>query len=83
MYSNNLYTGVYVISVMDGTNCTNAGVNVTISDKMFLPLPQLATATSQIIIMALLPVRGPGGTAPLEYSINGTVFPGFPIYLTI
>jgi hypothetical protein len=76
---NNLTPGVYVISVMDGTGCTN-GVSVTISGQNVPSVTVAATATSCNNNNGVITCTGSGGTAPLEYSINGTVFQASNIF---
>ena len=76
---NNLTPGVYVISVMDGTGCTN-GVSVTISGQNVPSVTAVTTATSCNNNNGVITCTGSGGTAPLEYSINGTVFQASNIF---
>ncbi|MBI3138835.1 MAG: hypothetical protein HYZ15_09645 [Sphingobacteriales bacterium] len=70
---NNLVPAVYAISVQDGTGCTN-GTSVNLTGQ---GVPGV-TATVQSVSCnnqnGIITATGTGGTAPLEYSLNGTVF---------
>lgn len=70
---NNLTPGIYAVSVQDGSGCIN-GVNITLTGQA------LPTVTATILSAACgltngsITATGTGGVAPLEYSLNGTVF---------
>jgi SprB repeat len=75
--SNNIFTnlapGSHVVSVQDGTGC-KTGITVILAD----PAPPTVTAVVQSTSCGLnngkITATGNGGSAPLEYSINGTVY---------
>jgi SprB repeat len=75
--SNNVFTnlapGPHVVSVQDGTGC-KTGITVILAD----PAPPAVTAVVQSISCGLnngtITATGTGGSAPLEYSIDGTVY---------
>lgn len=70
---NNLTPGVYAISVMDGTGCSN-GITVTLAGQG-VPTVSAAVQTAACNSNSgTITATGTGGTAPLEYSLNGTVF---------
>lgn len=76
---NNLTPGVYAVSVQDGTGCTN-GSTVTLTGQ------GVPTATVAVLPAScntnngIITATGTGGVAPLEYSLNGTVFQGSNIF---
>ncbi len=76
---NNLTPGVYAVSVMDGTGCTN-GASVTISGQNVPSVTASTLAASCNTSNGVITCTGNGGTAPLEYSINGTIFQASNIF---
>ncbi|MFM6924571.1 MAG: T9SS type A sorting domain-containing protein [Ferruginibacter sp.] len=75
--SNNFFTGlvggIYTLTVKDAANCINVAV-VTITSTpapSVTAIPAAATCGSN---NGTITAFGSGGTAPLEYSINGNVF---------
>jgi hypothetical protein len=70
---NNLAPGLHVISVKDATGCIN-GVNVTIANASVPTVSANVLSTSCGLSNGSVTATGTGGVAPLEYSINGTVF---------
>ena len=70
---NNLIPGTYAVSVMDGTGCTT-GVNITLTGAS-VPVGTLAIQSASCnTANGSITVSVSGGTAPYEYSINGTSF---------
>lgn len=70
---NNLTPGVYTISVLDGSGCNN-GITVTLAGQN-IPVVTAAVLTAACNSNSgSITASGSGGTAPLEYSLNGTVF---------
>jgi len=70
---NNLTPGTYAVSVMDGTGCTT-GVNITLTGAS-VPVGTLAVQSASCnSANGTITVSVTGGTAPYEYSINGTSF---------
>jgi large repetitive protein len=70
---NNLAPGNYIVQVRDNTGCVNAAtVNLVGSATPTVTATTLSATcnTNNGVITA----TGIGGTAPLEYSLNGTVF---------
>jgi SprB repeat len=70
---NNLIPGVYIIQVRDNTGCINA-VTVTLTGTAVPTLTAVALAASCNTNNGTITATGTGGTAPLEYSLNGTVY---------
>lgn len=70
---NNLAPGVYAVNVKDATGCTN-GVNVTLANPSVPTVTAAVQSTSCNINNGTITATASGGTAPLEYSINGTIF---------
>jgi hypothetical protein len=76
---NNLAPGVYAVTVKDASGCTT-GVNIN------LPIPSIPAVTAVVqpascnLNNGTITATGTGGTAPLEYSINGTVFQSSNIF---
>ncbi len=75
--SGNIFTGlaggIYTLTVRDAANCTNATV-VTISSTpspFITAIPAAATCGSN---NGTITAFGSGGTAPLQYSINGNIY---------
>jgi hypothetical protein len=70
---NNLTPGPHAVSVKDASGCTN-GVIVTLSSQGVPTVTAVTEASSCNSNNGTITASGAGGTAPLEYSINGTVF---------
>lgn len=68
-----LTAGTYTVSVMDSAGCIKAST-VTITDSGGPSLAVLTSDTSCGLSNGILTVTGSGGTAPYQYSINGTVY---------
>ena len=79
---NNLTPGVYAISIMDGTGCTN-GVTVTISGQTVPTVTAVSLPASCNINNGTITATGAGGAAPLEYSLNGTVFQASNVFTNL
>jgi hypothetical protein len=69
----NLAPGVHVVSVKDATGCIN-GVNVTLANAAAPTVTATVLSASCGLNNGTITATGTGGVAPLEYSINGTVF---------
>ena len=76
---NNLAPGVYAVTVKDGTGCIT-GVNVTLANPSVPAVTAIVSATSCNINNGTITATGTGGAAPLEYSINGTIFQSSNIF---
>ncbi|MBK8875121.1 MAG: SprB repeat-containing protein [Bacteroidetes bacterium] len=69
----NLSTGVYVIDVMDDIGCVNTKIDTIVN-------PSGPSVSASVLPATCLSPNGSvnavaaGGTAPYQYSINGTVF---------
>lgn len=70
---NNLTPGSYAISVMDGSGCTN-GTTVILTGQGVPAVTAVTVPASCNENNGSITATGTGGTAPLEYSLNGTVF---------
>lgn len=75
--SNNVFTGltggIYTLVVKDGNNCTNS-TQLTIASSpspAITAIPAAATCGSN---NGTITAFGTGGTAPLQYSINGNIY---------
>jgi uncharacterized protein (DUF2141 family) len=79
---NNLTPGVYAISVMDGTGCTN-GVSVLLTGQAVPTVTAVVIAASCNTNNGAITCTGAGGAAPLEYSLNGTVFQASNIFTNL
>lgn len=68
-----LVAGQYTLTVKDATNCTNSTlITITTSPTVSLnAIPASATCGQN---NGTITAFGSGGTAPLEYSINGNIF---------
>ena len=70
---NNLVPGTYAVTVKDGTGCIT-GVNVTLANPSVPTVTASVQATSCNNNNGSITASGTGGVAPLQYSLNGTVF---------
>ena len=72
---NNLSPGTYAIGVKDnsGSNCIG-GTTVTIANQAGPTLTAVVLPTSCSLNNGTVTATATGGVAPLEYSINGTVY---------
>ncbi|MBL0051917.1 MAG: SprB repeat-containing protein [Bacteroidetes bacterium] len=76
---NNLATGTYTVDVMDATGCVNTKIDSVLNpDGPAL----IATTTSASCGLnnGVITAIGTGGLAPLQYSINGTVYQSSAIF---
>jgi gliding motility-associated-like protein len=73
----NVFTGIapgnHALSVKDATGCTN-GITITIANATAPTVTAVVNATSCGENNGSIKATGTGGTAPLEYSIDGTVY---------
>jgi hypothetical protein len=76
---NNLAPGVHAVNVKDGTGCTN-GANVILPGQSVPTVTAVIQNTSCNSDNGTITATGSGGTAPLEYSINGTIFQASNIF---
>jgi|GEM_PF-561857 len=68
-----LSPGIHAITVKDATGCIN-GVNISLASAAVPAVTADAAATSCNLNNGTITATGTGGVAPLEYSINGTVY---------
>ncbi len=68
-----LASGTYSVSVKDATGCINA-TSVTVGNTGAPTVTAVSTASACGSGNGTITVNASGGTAPLQYSINGTVF---------
>ena len=68
-----LAAGTYNVTVRDATGCTS-GTTVTINDPGAPTASAVSTPATCNINNGTITVTASGGTAPLKYSIDGTVF---------
>ncbi len=76
---NNLLPGTYIIRVRDNTNCINL-TTVILTGTALPTVTAIALAASCNTNNGTITATGTGGTAPLEYSINGTVYQASNIF---
>lgn len=79
---NNLTPGVYAISIMDGSGCTN-GTSVTLTGQGVPTVTAVVLPASCNTNNGTITCTGTGGAAPLEYSLNGTVFQAANIFTNL
>lgn len=70
---NNLAPGTYIVQVRDNTGCIN-GVSVTINGQAVPSVTAIVLPAACNTNNGVITANGSGGTAPLEYSLNGTVY---------
>ncbi|MCX6317257.1 MAG: SprB repeat-containing protein [Bacteroidetes bacterium] len=70
---NNLTPGVYAVTVKDATGCIT-GANITITGQGNPSITTVVQNTSCATNNGTVTVTVTGGTAPYQYSINGTTF---------
>lgn len=68
-----LVPGTYAVSVKDNSGCTS-GVSVVIASASVPAVTAVVQSTSCNLNNGTITATGTGGAAPLEYSIDGTVF---------
>lgn len=76
---NNLAPGTYAVNVLDATGCST-GVNIILPAGAAPTATASALSTSCNINNGVITVTASGGTAPLDYSINGTTFQSSNIF---
>lgn len=69
----NLAAGNYAVTVKDNTGCIT-GANVTVANPSIPTVTAVVQSASCNLNNGSITATAVGGTAPLEYSINGTVF---------
>ncbi|MBK9320614.1 MAG: hypothetical protein IPM91_18685 [Bacteroidetes bacterium] len=74
-----LASGTYTVSVKDATGCINAA-SVTVGNTGAPTVTAVSTASACGNGNGSITVNATGGTAPLQYSINGTVFQSSNIF---
>lgn len=70
---NNLTPGVHAVTAKDGTGCIT-GTNVTLTNTTGPAVSATVLPTSCNLNNGSITANASGGTAPLEYSIDGTIF---------
>lgn len=70
---NNLTPGVYAVTVKDASGCTT-GVNITLANQPLPAVTAVVQSTSCGNNNGTITANVTGGTAPYQYSINGTTF---------
>ncbi|NAY91684.1 T9SS type B sorting domain-containing protein [Muricauda sp. JGD-17] len=69
---NNLGAGIYSITVSDNWNCDVETIQVTISEPTDVMASLIELSAMTCINQAQLQLDASGGTAPYEYSVDGT-----------
>lgn len=70
---NNLAPGVHAVTVKDGSGCIT-GANITLSNAAVPAVTAALQPASCNLNNGSITANATGGTAPLQYSINGTIF---------
>ena len=76
---NNLTSGVYTLSVQDASGCTN-GTTVNLTGQGVPSVTAAVVTASCNTNNGSITATGTGGVAPLEYSLNGTVFQASTVF---
>lgn len=76
---NNLAPGNHAITVKDASGCIS-GVNVTLINAAAPTLTASLQSASCNLYNGIITASATGGTAPLQYSINGTIFQSSNIF---
>ena len=76
---NNLAPGVYAVTVKDASGCIT-GANVTLANPAVPVVTTVVLPTSCNVNNGTITATGTGGAAPLEYSINGTIFQSSTVF---
>jgi len=76
---NNLAPGIYAVTVKDASGCIT-GTNVTLANPSVPTVSAVVQSTSCNINNGSITATGSGGAAPLQYSIDGTVFQSSNIF---
>jgi hypothetical protein len=76
---NNLAPGVYSVTVKDATGCIT-GTNVTLANPSVPAVTAVIDPSTCNLNNGSITATGTGGAAPLQYSINGTVFQSSNIF---
>ena len=79
---NGLAAGAYTVTIKDANNCTNT-TTVTISSSNGATVTAVATPASCAASNGSITATGTGGTAPYQYSINGTIFQSSNIFTSL
>jgi guanyl-specific ribonuclease Sa len=79
---NNLAPGNYAVTVKDGNGCTN-GANITLANPSVPTVTAIIQSTSCNLNNGTITATGTGGTAPLKYSIDGTIFQSSNIFTNL
>ena len=78
----NLSAGIYTVYVQDGTGCEST-LNVTVNGSSSPQVTATATAATCGNSNGTISAVGSGGVAPLEYSINTTIFQASPNFTNV
>ncbi len=76
---NNLAPGTYIVQVNDNTGCIN-GTTVILTGTAVPTVTVIASGTACNENNGSITATGTGGAAPLEYSLNGTVYQASNIF---
>lgn len=68
-----LAPGIYTVYVRDGIGCVKS-ITVTVGNAAGLALTISSISSSCATVNGVLTVNATGGTAPLQYSLNGVVY---------
>ncbi len=69
-----LASGNYTISIKDANNCNNSAFPIVVGNAAGLIISASSTSTACISNTGTITASATGGVAPLQYSINGTVY---------
>ncbi len=79
---NNLAPGIYIVQVKDNTGCISAAT-VTLAGAPVPAVTATALPATCNTNNGIITATGTGGIAPLEYSLNGTVFQASNIFTNL
>jgi hypothetical protein len=78
--ASNVFTGLaagnYTLSIKDANNCNNSTFPIVVGNAAGLVITAVSTSTACISNTGTITATATGGVAPLQYSINGTVYQG-------
>lgn len=81
-FFSNLASGIYIVDVQDADGCITSRID-TIQNPSGPSISAITTPTSCGSINGAITANASGGTPPLQYSINGTVFQSANVFSSL